>query len=51
MKTFVKLVIDFAGVSIGWSAGKWFWEDVMADKAKGIKESISKKFSNEEEGA
>ena len=49
MKDLVKIMVNWAGVGIGYAAGVWLWYNVLEDKAEDLKNRLSKK--SESEGA
>lgn len=49
MKDLVKIMVNWAGVGIGYAAGIWLWDNVLEDKVEDLKNRLSKK--SESEGA
>ena len=49
MKDLVKIMVNWAGVGIGYMAGIWLWDNVLEDKVEDLKDRLSKK--SESEGA
>ena len=49
MKSVVKTLVGWTLVSIGVNVGNWLWDEVLEDKAKGLKDRLSKKNAESNE--
>lgn len=42
MKSVVRYMANWAGIAVGYMAGKWLWTEVLEEKANKLKERLSK---------